>query len=148
MVYYRTKSGNFALPGIEECHELKILGVHWNVDLTWRHHFDHILSLSSQRLYVVRVLKTQLSTEQLILVYKSIVLSILLYAAPLFISLPKGLTMKLEKFNTRVHRIICGKDCPCDLFPPLSSLREQRARKFFTPCETFKGHPLHHLVPS
>ena len=117
MIFYCNKSNDFALPDIDVCQQLKILGVYWDVTLTWTYHFDNILRLASQRLYVIRTLKPLLSTEQLHLVYQSIVLSILLYAAPLFISLPKCVADKLERFNKRVHRIICGKGCQCDLFP-------------------------------
>ena len=103
--------------------------------------------ISSQRLYVIRILKPILSTDHLCLAYKSLILSILLYAAPLFAFLPQNICQKLEKFNRRVHRIICSKACDCDRFPPLSSLRLSRAMNFFMKCHLNDKHLLHSFVP-
>ena len=134
-------------PDIEVCHNMKILGVIWSSNLSWSLHFESFLRLAAQRLYVLRILKPLLSKEQLASVYNSLIVSLFLYCAPLFISLPQNISQKLEKFNKRVHSLICGKCCKCPLFPPISSLRERRARKFFMLCEAVVSHPLHELVP-
>ena len=134
-------------PGVELTDQLKILGVTWCSNLTWDKHFSETLRLASQRLYVIRTLRSLLPRDKLISVYKSIVLSILLYAAPLFAWLPAGIEDKLEKFQNRVHAIICGKYCSCSDFPLISDARKCRACSFLLKCESCKLHPLHEFVP-
>ena len=143
-----TRRGNFHYPNIELVNELKILGVHWNNKLTWERHFEKVMRLCSQRLYVIRVLKSVLTKSTLIRVYHSLITSLLLYAAPLFSWLPATVDNKLEKFQKRSHRIICGWSCACADFPPLRSVRESRAFLYLPKCEAFKEHPLHHIVPN
>ena len=47
---------------------------------------------------------------------------LLLYAAPLFSYLPALIETKLEKFQRRAHRLICGELCDCVFFPPLQGV--------------------------
>ena len=126
---------------------MKILGVFWSNDLTWDLHVENVLRCCSQRLYVIRVLRNFLPRSKLICVYHSLITSILLYAAPLFSWLPTLLEKRLEKFQNRAHRIICGKSCECSDFPLLSCVRQQRAATFLQSCETFLEHPLHDIIP-
>ena len=140
-------SAEFAYSSIGLNTEIKVLGVTWNADLDWSSHFENILKLASRRLYVIRVLKPYLSRDNLRMVYNSIILSILLYAAPLFVWLPKSLELKLELFHKRAHKIICGKYCECRYFPSILSLREKRACNFLSKCESYPCHPLHEFVP-
>ena len=147
IVFKRKKDCVVTLPDIETCQTVKVLGVYWDSSLSWRTHFDHLLKVCAQRLYVVRILKPFLSADLLCLVYNSILVSILLYAAPLFVSLPQNISQKLEKFNRRAHRLICGKECNCNRFPSFSSQRVARAKNFFAKCETIVAHPLHPFVP-
>jgi len=147
IIFRRQKHCNPTFPGITAADNVKVLGVDWESSLSWRSHFDRLLKVSSQRLYIIRILKPFLSTDQLCLVYKSIIVSLLLYAAPLFASLPQNVSQKLEKFNRRVHRLICGEACECNRFPCLSSLRVARATNFFIKCESLEDHPLHSFIP-
>jgi len=39
--------------------------------------------------------------------------------------------------------LICGEHCDCIFFPPLDSVRKQRAHKFLKICELWDDHPLH-----
>lgn len=139
--------GNFVYPAIEEVNDLKILGVHWNNKLTWDKHFHKIIKSCSQRLYIIRILKRVLPNQTLILVYHSLITSLLLYAAPLFSWLPCAIEYRLEKFQKRAHRLICGESCTCTAFPPLASVRQKRAVSFLLSCEAVQDHPLHRLVP-
>ena len=147
ILFKRKKDCVVTHPDIETCLTAKILGVHWDSSLTWKTHFEQLLKVCAQRLYVFRILKPVISVDLLCVVYNSIVVSILLYAAPLFASLPLNISQKIEKFNRRAHRLICGKECSCNRFPSISSLRIQRARRFFMKCESNVAHPLHSLVP-
>ena len=148
MVIRRTNGYPNVYPDVDVVEELKILGVTWNSSLTWNSHFSKVLRFSSQRLYVIRTLKPLMSKERLIMVYKSIVLSLILYAAPLFAWLPKRTEEKIEKFQRRVHRLICEKQCDCNHFRKVSSVRESKACSFLLKCECTQHHPLHALVPT
>ena len=147
IIFKRRKDCVATLPDIEHCDTVKVLGVHWDSALSWKVHFDNLLRVCAQRLYVIRILKPVLSSDLLCQVYNSIVVSVFLYAAPLFVTLPQNISQKLEKFNRRAHRLICGSDCDCIRFPSLSSQRITRARHFFVKCDSIVAHPLHSLVP-
>ena len=148
MIFYRSVAHDVAYSTIPVVHSLKILGVTWNDKLSWCNHFNEILKLSSQRLFVVRTLKSVLTKKELIVVYHSLISSLLFYASSLFVSLPVNIENKLQYFHNRAHRIICGVNCLCDKFPSLCSVRLNRASCFFKKCELFPSHPLHHLIPS
>ena len=147
IIFKRRKNCVAILPDIEHCDTVKVLGVYWDTSLSWKAHFDNLLRVCAQRLYIIRVLKPFLSADLLCQVYNSIVVSVFLYAAPLFVTLPQNISQKLEKFNRRAHRLICGSDCNCIRFPSLSSQRVTRARHFFVKCDSIAAHPLHSLVP-
>jgi hypothetical protein len=144
----RGRGDDVTYPSIPVVRELKLLGVFWNDKLSWNDHFCHILKLASQRLYVIRKLKSVLSEKELTTVYHSLISSLFLYASPLFMSMSSSASNKIEMFQNRAHRVICGKNCVCTNFPPLQSVRSKRATSFFGKCQSFSCHPLHHLVPS
>ena len=148
MIFTRcANGGDFHYPTIEVVTDLKILGVHWNKKLTWDSHFEKVIKPCSQRLRIIRILKSVLTNWSLILVYHSLITSLLLYAAPLFAWLPSRIEYMLDKFQRRAHRIICCGCCNCTAFPSLASVRKKRAISFLATCETYPEHPLHHFVP-
>lgn len=61
---------------------IKILGLFFNSKLTWADHFDSFVSSMSRRLYVLRVLKSVFGHDQLVIVYKSLIISLMDYASP------------------------------------------------------------------
>ena len=128
-------------------HHVKILGVLFSCDLKWNDHVGSVVKLCSSRLHLLRKLKGLLCVKDLISVYKSLVLSILLYASPVFVGLNSQLSEQLEKLQKRAHRIICGVSCGCDSFPSISSLRLQQAKNLLVNAERYSAHPLHTLVP-
>ena len=67
---------------IEKVFCYKLLEVHLLDNLTWNEHVTHILTKGSKQLYVIRALKCRLTNRQLILVYCSIIRSVLEYASP------------------------------------------------------------------
>ena len=113
------------------CNTLRILGVLFQDNLRWDQHKERTCKLAARRVKVLRVLKTELSKEDLITVYKVYILSILEYNSPLFVGISKKESLKIEAIRKRSHRIICGKDCTCSHFIPLSDRRESRALKEF-----------------
>ena len=136
-----TNSGFLLAPAI------KILGVTFDEHLNWNQHVTSILKTASQRLFLIRSLKFSLSRRDLVLVYHSLVTSVLLYASPVFGRLSVSLLNRFERFQRRAHRLICKYDCNCDDFPLLKDKFEQAAVKFLMRCEAIPSHPLHHLVP-
>ena len=125
----------------------RILGVTFCDSLSWKPQICDTVKRASQRLYIIRTLRDVLSTAELITVYHAIVTSMLLYASPAYGNLPRLLQEKLERFQRRAHRIICGRDCDCDRFRPISRLLKERGLHFLECCEREKSHPLHHMVP-
>ena len=55
---------------------------------------------------------------------------------------------KLERFQKRDHRLICGADCKCNGFEPIVTRFHKACIKFFL-CvkKNFDKHPLHGLIP-
>jgi len=147
IIFYRRLAGDVAYPSVPVVSELKILGVSWNDKLSWDGHFREIFKAASQRLFVIRTLKSVLTVKELIIVYHSLISSLFLYVSPLFVSLPLKIADKIQSFQNRAHRIICGKGCGCSNFPSLASVRMSRASNFLKKCELFSTHPLHHLIP-
>ena len=90
---------------------LKLLGVVFDSKCGWSSHTDHTVKRASRNLFLVRMLKQNLSPESLMTVYFSIVRSILEYCSPLFVGLDKSSSDKLERVQRRFHRILCGKNC-------------------------------------
>ena len=126
---------------------LKILGVWFSESLSWSTHFSEIVKKASRRLYIIRCLKQSICKRDLITVYHSIITSLFLYAAPAFGHIPAYIINKLERFQRRAHRIICGAECSCQYFPLLSSKIESAGLKFLESCDHFVEHPLHDFVP-
>ena len=126
---------------------MKILGITFSDSLKWDHHISNILSVASKRLYVIRRLRDFVKPKDIIHVYHAIITSVFMYASPVFVSLPSKLLSKLERFQKRAHKIICGSDCSCDLFPPVSSRFSEAAVRLLLISEANPSHPLHSYVP-
>ena len=126
---------------------MKILGLIFTNTMSWSLQFSEILTRASRRLYVIRCLKGTITKRELICVYHAIVTSLFLYASPVYGKITVTLLTKIERFQRRAHRIICGMDCQCENFPPLKEKFNDAGIKFLLSCETNLSHPLHHLVP-
>jgi hypothetical protein len=126
---------------------LRILGFIFNDTLTWNTQVSDVLSKASQRLYIIRCLKSILSKTELVLVYNALITTLFLYASPTYGNLPLTLLCKFDRFIKRAHRLICGCDCPCDSFPAIHELFAQQGLTFLKYCENNPAHPLHSFVP-
>ena len=86
----------------------KILGLTMNNKLKWQDNTEALVKKASKRLYIIRVLqRCGLPPKDLLLVYFSMVRSILEYACPVWHTmLPKCLGEKIEKVQKRAFRII------------------------------------------
>ncbi|MEL7306978.1 MAG: reverse transcriptase domain-containing protein [Pseudomonadota bacterium] len=143
-----------ALTDVEEVDELRVLGVILNKNLSWESHIDHILKSANKRMYGLRILKPLFLPQDLRTVYFSLMRSIFEYASPVFVCLPKCLDNKLERFQNRVHKLICSlpkdfraSNCACNAFPSLILRRQDAAIRLFNLAA--KGdHILHSIMPA
>ena len=134
--------------GFTNVGSVKILGVTLGDRLKWNLHVSSILKTASQRLHTIRCMKYTVSNANLIQIYHSIITSLLLYATSALGCLPSTLLQKLEKFQRRSHKLICGDSCACHKFPDISHKRIMYASRLLEQSEKFSSHPLHHIVPS
>ena len=126
---------------------LKILGFTFTDRYSWCTQISHVLKVASQRFHVIRCLKNCLSTPERVQVYHTLITSLFLYASPVYGQLPSTLMAKLESFQKRTHRFICGPACDCDAFPHLCSRFRDAAVQILLRSEANQCHPLHGLVP-
>ena len=97
---------------IEKVSCYKLLGVHLSNNLTWNEHVTHIVKKGSMRLYAIHALnKCRLTDRQLILVYCSIIRSVLEYASPAWAGLMQYLSDQIESIQKRALKIIFPSLC-------------------------------------
>lgn len=139
------------IPFLENVSALRILGLWFNDKLTWTNHFCYILKKLSQRLYVLRILKSLLTHDELVLVFSSIIQSVLDYGAVVFMNCGVCLNAKLLSVCKRAFRIIHGfdvKQCnKCNILD-IENRRMSLALKFFRVVLFSDKHVLHDLLPS
>ena len=149
MSYFESTRANTCTHcGFVKERSLKILGVVFADNFKWDNHVSVLIRAASKRLYIIRRLKDFVHPRELIRIHHAIVTSLFLYASPVYGRLPLKLLSKLERFQKRAHRMICGPDCYCDLFPSLSSKLEDAAVKLLLLSERNRDHPLHAFVPT
>ena len=147
MVFKKTASFVTQLyDDIDKVTTLTILGVTWNENLNWKDHFSRVMISTSRRLYVLRRLRAFLPKKKLFEVYVSYILSVVLYATPMFGELSADIHSKLDRLHRRAHRLICGVDCECDFVDGIQKRRIRQCLTFLSSCE-HTDHPLVKLVP-
>jgi hypothetical protein len=133
--------------GFDRVNVLKILGFTFMDSFKWNAQISEVLRRASQRLHIIRCLKNCMSTKQLTQIYHAIITSLFLYASPVYGHLSATLMAKMEKFQNRSHRLICGSSCSCDAFPSLEEKFERAALQLLLSAETNEDHSLHAFVP-
>ena len=84
-----------------------MVGVHISQDLTWAVHCDAVIKKANGRLYTIRALKKSgVATKNLVLVYCSLIRSVVEYACAAFVNLPRYLANALEKVQKGALAII------------------------------------------
>ena len=114
---------------------------------TFYEHFTNILTKANQRLYILRMLKRIMTKKELWNIYESLIRSILEYAAPMFVKLPKYLIKKLERNQKRAHNIICGYEHTCECI--IANLEDRRLtirNKLNNKIKKNKSHILHKYI--
>ena len=133
--------------GFIKVNSVSILGVIFNDNFKWKAQISRILKLASQRLHAIRCLKNCVPSPELIRVFHSIITSVFLYASPVYGKLPVTLMAKLDRFQRRGHRLICGPSCDCNGFPGLQTKFEDATVRLLHEAESNPLHLLHALVP-
>ena len=86
----------------------KLLGVYISSDLSWNVHVDFIVKKATKRLYSLRVRrKADVQQADLVLIYCSLIRSVLEYGAPVWSALPGYLSNVIESVQRGALRIIC-----------------------------------------
>ena len=95
---------------IDRVSSYRFLGVIISNDLSWNEHCDSIHKKATKRLFVLRTLKrVGLGTNDLVLVYCSIVRSIVEYASPVWAAIPLYLDELIESVQRKALKIIFGR---------------------------------------
>jgi hypothetical protein len=94
---------------IEQVVCAKLLGIYINNDMKWQKQVDYICKKSAQRLYLLNVLRRLgYTTEELILLAKSIIISVITYALSSWGGLNKNRKQQVQKILNRVRKITAG----------------------------------------
>ncbi len=135
------------LPNIMKVSTIKILGVTFTSNLKWDSHINAIVRKCNSRLYALRILRNVVPRCLLVQTYSALILSLLDYASPVFVSLPVHLQETLNRLAKRCHRIVHDFDCRCIFFENINDRRIRLACKFFRSAECNPAHPIHRLIP-
>ena len=137
---------DFVIPNVTAVEVLPILGVRFNNRGTWSSHVDSVVATSSRRFYAARILRRSLSKSSMLLLYFSLIRSVMEYCAPLFISLSVRDCNRLDRIQRRFHRLICGEECNKVCLTNLSKRRVDLSLKFLNRIMS-PSHVLHALLP-
>ena len=137
---------------IERVSSHKLLGVIITNDLSWNEHCDSIHKKATKRLFVLRTLKrVGLGTKDLVLVYCSIVRSIVEYASPVWAAIPLYLDELIESVQRKALKIIFGRVDYTEalVLAGLESLSDRRVgacKRFMATARQMS--PLKNIIPS
>jgi len=138
---------SISIPGVQNTYELKLLGLTITSDLKWNAHIKETLSRCNRRLYALRILKPISSRHHLSIVFSALICSVLDYASPVFVCLPRLLSLKVDRFLNRCHRILHDQHCKCGLIQSFDQMRYRCSSKLFAAAESRVSHPLHEIIP-
>ena len=137
---------------IDRVSSYKLLGVIISNDVSWNEHCDSIHKKATKRLFVLRTLKrVGLGTNDLVLVYCSIVRSIVEYASPVWAAIPLYLDELIESVQRKALKIIFGRVDYTEalVLAGLESLSERRVgacKRFMATARQMS--PLKNIIPS
>ena len=104
---------------IESCFEnvifrrtVRFLGIMLDDNLGWRSHIDFVVKKCSQRLYILRRLKSVTKHSEFFLIYCAVIRSLLEYACPAFIGLSSNDALRLQRVQKRCLRLKGLHDAP------------------------------------
>ena len=140
-------SAPVVIPEFDLCSSMKLLGVYFSNDLKWDLHFFNMFSTANRRAYAFRVLKSNLSTSELLIVYNSLIVSVFDYCAPLFIGLNNKNCNIIKSIQRKFHNIVCFHNCHCTILPDISARRIIFSINLFKKAHSDINHVLHSIIP-
>ena len=122
--------------------------------LTWTPHIDYVKSMANRRFFILRRLKRFINSSKLHTIHLCSIRSILEYSSACFVGIGKTLSDKLNRIDTRAHRIIYSipfdaeykPDCGCAK-NAVEQRRREASLKLFNHIETSPKHILHLRIP-
>ena len=114
----------------------KLLGVYLSSDLTWTAHCEYIIKKANRRLYALRKLKKSgVSSSDIVVVYCTVIRTMIEYASVVFANLSQTLSKDLERVQKRAMSIIYPSHSYMDAlsFAGIQTLcvcREEACNKF------------------
>ena len=160
VIYFGSKIKKETIAGItinnklvERVDKFKLLGVFISADLSWDSHVNYIVTKASKRLYCIRILvHIGIPADDIILIYCSIVRSVLEYACPVW---HPGLTQKQSKDIERIQKRCLSMIFPnlkyteslqCSGLERLDTRRDKLTNDLF--CQIKEpSHILHEIIP-
>jgi hypothetical protein len=128
--------------------EFVYLGMYFNSSLSFDSHVKFVTTVCSKRLYALRILKPLLCKQDLVLVYFSVIRSMIEYSAQTFCGLNNKLNSKLQSIQRRAHNIVCHKNCHCDIFISTFQRRNLLTERLFSKIVKNCNHPLRSILPT
>lgn len=147
-IVFHRPSARHSLPipliGIEQVLSAKLLGVTFCSNLKFDDHVKNVLTICSQRCYLLRCLKGQgLPAKELNIVFCAIVMSRILYALPAWGGfLTYELTAKIDSFLRKAVRWGYSSHYKC-----LTDLLREADLHLFRKMTSNSGHCIHQLLP-
>lgn len=124
---------------------LKILGVTFNSQLTWTDHVNDTLSKCNRRFYILRKAKPFVTLRELRQLYNATIRSLIEYACPVFVQLPRSLQLKLERIQKRACRLIDDAgEVECET---LEVRRAKLSKRLFIKLLGDRNHILYKYLP-
>ncbi len=84
------------------------LGVTFSNTLNWAKHIENIISSADKRMFILKQLSRKVPRKTLLVLYYSMIRSVLEYGCQVYGDLPAVLSDKLERVQYEAGRIICG----------------------------------------
>jgi hypothetical protein len=134
------------LLNISEVNALNILGIIFNKKCSWTDHIDHLVKKCSRLLFAFRLIRGKLGSDTLKRIYYSLVRSLIDYCAPVYVGLSATDANRLERIQSRFHRIICNPLCKESCLVALDERRSTLSTRFLEKVMD-SDHVLHSYLP-
>lgn len=96
-------------PQIERTDKIKYLGIIVDENLSYRHHIAALSARVRKTAYVMKALRLSAKKDTLIMVYKALCQSLLLYCLKVWGGAPKTTLIELERAQRMVLKVMLGK---------------------------------------
>ena len=128
------------------CVSLKLLGITFCNNLSFKKHTENTIKACSSRLKALRMIREVLTTDESKLLFQSMIQSVVEYGAPVFFRMPAALKNKLQTLYKRGHRITCGANCDCDI--EVTRRFDSLSYSLFLKAHNNTNHVLNCILPN